>query len=536
MARLEQMLDQIAKGRDVRQNLIEIRQSIADESLRRRFLVQMEGDFSRLTNLLLTSEDPKIRKNAALILGMTQDEELLPVLFEAWEKEETLFVRMDYLKAISGMDYREYLPRLEERVQELSGILENSESSALLPDDSSPEGIPCASLDVEGSSSDVATESSLWDNDPHLLAELSMLRRMIMRYEKQGRHHFIKMNPAPDLILRTNVLHSDVTAGRITKGSAHAMRGGVHVKGGDLNEILKIRTWTECLLPVPGARPITGDEKMIAAKLRDLKIGNFLNYLHENSGQPYRYRIELRIPSLPDEKKGEYIRRIASRLDVMEKGKLLNSESDYEVELRLIERGDHSLIPMLKLFTLPDERFSYRKETTAQSTSAPVAALAVALAAPYLKEGAQILDPFCGVGTLLIERCLAVPADPVYGVDLFGEAVEKARVNSSAIEKARHAPFHYVNRDFFDFTHEYPFDEIITHLPDTLSGKEESTGHFLQKSASLLKDSAVVTVLTDAPSVLREASANTEGYTVKEEFLLNERTGFTEVILGFERA
>ena len=103
MARLEQMLDQIAKGRDVRQNLIEIRQSIADESLRRRFLVQMEGDFSRLTNLLLTSEDPKIRKNAALILGMTQDEELLPVLFEAWEKEETLFVRMDYLKAISGM-------------------------------------------------------------------------------------------------------------------------------------------------------------------------------------------------------------------------------------------------------------------------------------------------------------------------------------------------------------------------------------------------------------------------------------------------
>ena len=55
MARLEQMLDQIAKGRDVRQNLIEIRQSIADESLRRRFLVQMEGDFSRLTNLLLTS-------------------------------------------------------------------------------------------------------------------------------------------------------------------------------------------------------------------------------------------------------------------------------------------------------------------------------------------------------------------------------------------------------------------------------------------------------------------------------------------------
>ena len=28
----------------------------------------------------------------------------------------------------------------------------------------------------------------------------------------------------------------------------------------------------------------------------------------------------------------------------------------------------------------------------------------VALAEPYLKENAQILDPFCGVGTMLIER------------------------------------------------------------------------------------------------------------------------------------
>lgn len=532
MARLEQLLEQIRKDRDVRQNLIEIRQNISDESLRRRFMYQMGGDFS-LLNKLLEHEDPKVRKNAALILGMTEDEDVLPSLFAAWEKEETLFVREDYLKAISMLDYREYLPRLEARIRELSEKLGDGDNEGRSP--ISTEETKTLQKDFEGSenTSGESAHNPLWDNDRHLLSELSRLRQMTSRYEKHDRHHYIKMNPAPELLLRTNLLHADITAKQISCGSVHIMRGGVHVKGGNLDEILKIRTWTECLLPIPGARPVSGDEKMIASKLRDLKIGNYLNFLHEDTGRPFRYRIELKSPSVPTEKRGEYIRRIASRLDVLERGRLLNSDSDYEVELRLIERGDHSLVPMLKLFTLPDTRFAYRKETTSQSTSAPLAALAVALAAPYLKEGVQILDPFCGVGTLLIERFLAVPADPVYGIDRFTEAVEKARVNSQVIQSAHHVPVHYINRDFFDFTHEYPFDEIITHLPDMQEGEEEFAGRFLQKAASLLRDSAVLIILTNAPDALKKAALHTAVYTVCEEYLLNERSGSTEVILSY---
>ena len=512
MARLEQLLEQIRKDRDVRRNLIEIRQNISDESLRRQFVNQLGGDYSLMLSLL-NHEDPKVRRNAALILSVTADEEVLPALFEVWENEETLYVREDYLKAISALDYSEYLPRIEERIRDLTEELSKT---------------------VETASGDGVTENALWDNNTHLIAELSRLRQMTERYEKHGRHHFRKMNPAPELLLRTNVLHAEVTARQITTGTQHVMRGSVHVKGGDLNEILKIRTWLECLFPIPGARPISGDEKMIASKLRDLKIGNYLNYLHEDSGQPYRYRIELKSQSVPVEKRGEYIRRIAGRLDVLEKGKLLNSDSDYEVELRLIERKDHSLIPMLKLFTLPDTRFSYRKESTAQSTAAPLAALAVALAAPYLKKGAQILDPFCGVGTLLIERCLAVLADPVYGVDSFGEAVEKARVNSQIIQKEQHVPIHYVNRDFFDFTHDYPFDEIITYLPDAPGEEEAFSVQFLNKSATLLKDGAVLVILTDEPEALKAAVSKNEDYALSDEFVLNERSGCTGVILQYK--
>lgn len=537
MARLEQLLEQIRKDRDVRRNLIDIRQNISDESLRRQFISGMAGDYSLLISLL-AHEDPKVRKNAALILGMTGEESLLPVLFEAWEKEDTLFVREDYLKAISGMDYSAYLPKLEARIGELTekmNLRDGSGEGRPVEDSSAEDGSA-----GDGSGEDESADNPLWDNDRHLLAELSRLRRMTERYEEHGRHHFTRMKPAPELLLRTNLLHVDVTAEQVTCGSVHAMRGGVHVKSGDLYEILKIRTWTECLFPIPGARPIQGDEKMIASKLRDLKIANYLNYLHEENGRPYRYRIELKSESVPREKRGAYIRRIASRLDVLEKGKLLNSDSDYEVELRLIGRRDHSLIPMLKLFTLPDHRFAYRKEATAQSTSAHLAALAAALARPFLKEDAQILDPFCGAGTLLIERCIACHADPVYGVDRFAEAIDKARVNASLASgtgngitgSRRIAPIHFINRDFFDFTHDYPFDEVITYLPDVPDGEEKDfAGRFLKKASTLLKEQAVLVILTNAPDALREAAAEEKGVTLVEEHLLNERTGCSELIL-----
>ncbi len=522
MARLEQMLEMVKKDRDVRQNLIQIRQNISDESLRRNFMYLLGGDFTLLTDLL-ENEDPKVRKNAALILGMTEDEDVLPALFEAWEKEETLFIREDYLKAASMLDYREYLPKLKERILELEKMQEESQSVQ-----------SAQKNETDNEETDVR---SLWDNNKHLLLELSRLRSMVSRYERRRNHKYVKMSPAPDVILQTNRLHADVTAAQVHTGTVNTMRGAVHVKGGDIEELLKIRTWTEMLFPIPGTRPVAGDEKTIAQKLRDLKIGNYLKYLHEESDQPFRYRIELKSQSIPREKRGEFISRIASRLDALQKGTLQNTDSGYEVELRLIERKDKSFIPLLKLFTIPDRRYAYRKETTAQSTSASLAALAVELARPYLKDGAQLLDPFCGTGTLLMERCIAAGADPVYGVDRFGEAVAKAKINSEISQSYPHAPFHFINRDFFDFTHEYSFDEVITELPKEEAAGEngkEFTERFLEKVSTLLSGGAVLTVLTDNALAMEDALKKERDFTMEDSFLLNERAGTTEFILKYK--
>lgn len=48
----------------------------------------------------------------------------------------------------------------------------------------------------------------------------------------------------------------------------------------------------------------------------------------------------------------------------------------------------------------------------------------------YLEKYAQVLDPFCGVGTLLIERNKLVRTRTMYGIDIFGEAIEGGRQNA----------------------------------------------------------------------------------------------------------
>ena len=103
------------------------------------------------------------------------------------------------------------------------------------------------------------------------------------------------------------------------------------------------------------------------------------------------------------------------------------------------------------------------------SIKAVNAALTVKLTEKYQKEGAQILDPFCGVGTMLIERHKAVKANTMYGVDIQEDAILKARTNTEAAKQI----VHYVNRDFFEFKHDYLFDEIITDMPFKIGRKTE---------------------------------------------------------------
>lgn len=488
---IRELYNAIQRGEDVRANLIALRRELKAEEKQRALAYRMGGDFSVFTELLHAS-DPKVRKNAALILGDMETEDVLGPLFNAYRREETLFVRSDYLRAMAKLDCRPLLKELKARRQRLRA------------------------------------QAPTEENRKHQREELAALQAIILKYEKPTPHRFVGFEPAPDVILMTNRSQREATAAQIKEGEVTELAAGLRVRGGNLKELMKIRTYGEMLFPIPGAKPLSGSPEEIGRGLAALKISEFLDRLHEGGGA-YYYRLEIKGP-MPLEKRGPFIRTVSESLDEACADRLRNAPADYEAELRLLERRDGSFLPMLRLYTLADKRFTYRKEAVAASIAPVNAALTAALARGYLKEYAQVLDPFCGVGTMLIERHRLVPARSMYGVDLYGKAIEMARKNTEAAG----CVIHYINRDFFDFSHEYLFDEIITDMP-RISGEEKRRElerlyeNFFVKALDHLTEEGIMVLYTMEPGLVKRFSRGT--YELLEEFLINEKNDTRVMVL-----
>ena len=164
---IRELYNAIRSGDEVRANLIELRRELKTEEKQRALAYLLGGDFTVFTGLL-KSPDPKVRKNAALILGDMETEDVLPSLFEAYQREETLFVRADYLKAMEKLDCRPFLEALKDRQKKL---LETAPAE---------------------------------ENRKHYREELAALQALILNYERPKHHRFLEVYPAPDVILLTN--------------------------------------------------------------------------------------------------------------------------------------------------------------------------------------------------------------------------------------------------------------------------------------------------------------------------------------------
>ena len=202
------------------------------------------------------------------------------------------------------------------------------------------------------------------------------------------------------------------------------------------------------------------------------------------------------------------------------------------MELRLIENKEGNCNLLLKLYTLKDNRFSYRKEVTPTGIRPTAAALTAALAREYMKEGAQVLDPFCGAGTMLIERHKAVRAYTSYGVDIQEDAVRKARKNTEAAGMAAH----YINRDFFQFRHDYLFDEVITDMPFQMGHvtEEEIYGLYLRFFgciAGFLKEDGIIILYSRNRGFVRPLAAR-NGFSVLKEYEISKKEGTYVFVLN----
>lgn len=477
---IRKYLENIEKNQDVRQNLIELRQALKTEKGREAWDRQ-RGRYSGVVRVMLNHDDAKTRRNAALILGEMGGQEQLGALHEAYEKEQQLFVRSAYLTAMSHLDYRPYLEPLKARLQELMQM----EMSA--------------------------------ENQKHLNEELKLLRDMLMRLEAPVKHRFTGYAVPSEVILLTSPGFEELTVDALpvsARQKAKAMTGGVMVAADRPGDLLGIRTmkgvlFRFCKNPLPA-----NDYESVAASLMDAGIVNYLSQRHEGAA-PFYFRIDLRTKLVLNEK-SQYVKRLAARLEQLSGHQLQNSASNYECEIRIMENKEGRYNVYLKLDTIRDSRFAYRRHSLATSLHPVKAAEMIALAGPYLQENAAVLDPFCGTGTLLIERQRAVKAAHLYGVDIFGEAVAMGRENA----ELAHTAINFVNRDFADFTHAYLFDEILTELPaqsEKLSADQlyQLYTAFVRKIAEWMRPGGCVIVCTTEEGWMKRL-AEKSGYLKTE--------------------
>ncbi|MBE5965186.1 MAG: methyltransferase domain-containing protein [Lachnospira sp.] len=469
---IKKLYYEVFESEEKREKLIALKNALADESNARVLKFELAGDFSKLFSLLNEADD-KVRKNAVQIMGVLGMDEYADVIYKAYKNEEKLFVKPAYLTTLLKLECSGLCDEFKERRKELDEAFYDSSATK------------------------------------HIREEISILNKLILKYDKAKQLKFTGYDEEYDIVLTTNRFCVDYLYDEI-KAPFAKLKTAVRVKTNDIKSLMNIRIYNELLFALNDLKKIPdGSVEDIAKELLDGDMLLILNKAHK--ADAYKFRVELRGDV-------DIAKKLAMECERISKGKLINSISDYDIEIRLVKTKDEDYIAFLKMYTLPDYRFNYRVNYVAASIQPFNAALMMKLCEPYMKLNARVLDPFCGVGTMLIERNKLCKADTLYGVDIFGQAITKARENV-AITKI---PVHFINRDFFDFTHEYSFDEIVTNMPvlKDLKAENDIYKQFFEKVNELMNEGMIFIYSTNEKAIKANLTPN---YRIVETFLMSKK-------------
>ncbi|MCR5272343.1 MAG: methyltransferase [Lachnospiraceae bacterium] len=499
---MKKHIEELKKNENVRANLSAIRQSINDEGgtelLLSYFSVEEILDF-------LKRDDAKTRKNAALLLGeireAIEDDTLLKkvsdALIEGYMNDGTLFTKSSYLKALGKYPLEDYREVLTKRLEELMRYV--------------PEE----------------------DEKKHLALERHELDMILEGTQKNTRHKFTGYNIKQEIVLVTNPLVYESLGATLRGIRTKRHPFGIALISESLKPILALRYYREVLFiqRLKVLTKITDTPETIAKNLLDSGLYEGIKNRHAPSDEAFRFRLELK--NAPDVDETKIIKKIALELEEGSRYKLKNSANDYELIIKLVVDRSQKIHTFVRYLTIPDKRFTYRKNSIAASIHPANAALLMNLAAPYLKDNAQVIDPCCGVATMLVERNLIKPLREVYAIDTFGEAIDKAKENV----KAAGLSVNFIHRDYLDFTHEYPFDEIIANMPvrgkKTKEEQDAFYDGFFSKSAEILAPGGIMILYSNEKGFIFKQLRVKSGFSLLKEFVIRERDGFGLYIIKY---
>ncbi len=488
---MKEYLEELKEQKNIRQNLIHIKEEIRNDTSKKQSVKEETED--SLWRAFLKNEDAKVRKNAALLIGELQKSDLADDLYQAYTEETQLFVKSSYLKAMQNFSCKEYLFLLKERYREL------------LEEDISNE------------------------NAKHRSEELRELERLIRKEEGQKRHAFCGYETASEVVLTTDKGYANITAEQIRGAKVKISQSGVKVQTKQLKPLLSIRTFREILFPIHSSEVLPKDAEKIAQALYQSDLDTLLHE-HLEGEAPYYFRLNI-LSGMDIKEKNTLLKKVSAALENVSGHQWINAKDHYETEIRLIENRQGEFVPYLKFYTLPMKRFSYRKNALPVSIHPAQAALLMRLAKPYLSEDACVLDPFCGVGTMLIERKRVCTARAMYGVDTYGEAILGARENTELAGEN----IHYIHRDFFDFTHRDRFDELIANMPargkKTKDEQDDFYRNFFEKAKTIVRRGGIMVLYTNELGFVKKQLRLQEEFKLQKEYCIREKEGYYLLII-----
>jgi len=406
-------------------------------------LVRDELSAERLA-ALLKDESPKVRKNSARLIGnlykkenssdreaSSEETHLGEHLFEALQNESVRMVRPSLILALGAIGQAERLKGYE---------------------------IPPAA--------DVSEEKHVKEETQALQIVLrqddakSALQSENLSFPTGTVFEMTCGEGFEDALVKALSEFSEVELFEIPDASMESPKGSVRFKS---SEPLKgIPVWT-ALRMYRDWRVVLGPEEEAPALLAA--------FVKEGLGGD-RCRLRIDVPKTKSNRK-EKIQSLFEGLEQAAPGFFVNAPSSYQVEL-LLREGE----ALVRLDYLPDHRFEYRRKAIPASILPANAAGVIALAAPYLKAGARVLDPCCGSGTLLFERLLAtnLPEPSILvGLDIEKRAIQVAKTNlESWTESRNQAPdesasnpetFKFYQQDLTTYEAPFEFDEVFANLP-----------------------------------------------------------------------
>ncbi|MBR3890738.1 MAG: methyltransferase [Bacilli bacterium] len=433
-------------------------------SRKKRVCDYLKDRFKRVHfDVLVNDEDSKTRKNTYSFMGNFLDKDYVIDLIKLLKKEETNYCISTLVLCLGNYNIK----NIEEILNKYMEYLYKKYKEGDL-------------LEV------------------HYNEILTSINKVLNKTSSVINHKFNKLDREVDIYLTCMkpLLNACYTKIKSLVNNARKLEDGVLVTSDEMHRIYKIRCFYEALISMNGFN--VKNEDMLS-NIKNFLDSKLLENSHTGEGE-FTYRIEYVTTKNKQEKinmynlVNEYIKSNFGE-------KYLNNASVYEFEIRIIDKGDKCDI-FYKLCTFKDSRYDYRIKDLPASINPSSANMMLEEIKQYLKEGAEVLDPFCGTSTMLIERSYLSKCN-LTGVDIDSKAIEYSKINSS---KAN-ININLVNKDILN--HEGFYDEIISNMPygNRVSNHKENEilyKGFIKKVSSMLNDNGVAILLTTELSLLKK--------------------------------